>query len=48
MKCLVFLLIGIVSQYILKSAGVTPLMWQFYGIAGCLVATIIASAILLR
>ena len=48
MASLVFFIIGFALNLILKSAGVDYNMWQFYGVCGCLIATIIASAFLLK
>ena len=44
----VYILIGAVSAQILKSGGITPNMWQFYGIAGCLIATVITTVIMIK
>ena len=46
MVSLVFFIIGFALSLILKSAGVGYDMWQFYGVVGCLLAAIIAFAIL--
>lgn len=45
---LVFFVIGLALNQILKSAGVGYDMWQFYGVVRCLLAAIIASAILFK